>query len=58
MASEICSIRIAFPTESSEDAIKYKKKIAEVLADMPDARIDFSLMTVPKGKPKDASRPI
>lgn len=48
---EICSIRIMFPVESDEQAIEYKKKIGAVLAEIPDAQIQFSLMTSPGGTP-------
>ncbi|MBA7609501.1 hypothetical protein ES703_16692 [subsurface metagenome] len=44
---EICTIRIMFPVETDEQAIEYKRKIAEVLKDKPDATIQFSLMTPP-----------
>jgi len=47
MDSEICSIRIMFPVKSDEQAIEYKKKIAAVLSEIPDAQIQFSLMTKP-----------
>lgn len=43
--SEICSIRIMFPVKSDEAAIEYKKKIAAILADIPDAQIQFSIMS-------------
>lgn len=46
---EICTIRIMFPVTSDEQAIEYKKKIGEVLAEIPDAQIQFSLMTPPGG---------
>lgn len=42
---EICSIRIMFPVESDEQAIEYKKKIAALLAEIPDAQIQFSIMS-------------
>lgn len=45
--SQVCTIRIMFPVDTDEQAISYKKKISDVLADLPDARIDFSLMTPP-----------
>ena len=48
MGSEICSIRIVFPVTSDEQAIGYKKKISDILADIPEAHIDFSLRTLPK----------
>ena len=44
---EVCSIRISFPVESDDQAIEYKKKIGEVLAPIPTARIEFTLTTVP-----------
>ena len=42
--SQICSIRIMFPVSSDEQAIEYKKKISSLLAEIPDAQIQFSLM--------------
>lgn len=45
--SELCSIRIMFPVESDEQAIDYKKKIAALLAEIPEAQIQFSLMKAP-----------
>lgn len=44
---ELCTIRIAFPVETDEQAIGYKKKISEILADIPQVRIEFSLNNVP-----------
>lgn len=41
---EICTIKIMFPVESDEKAIEYKKKITDILSDVPDATIQFSLM--------------
>lgn len=49
--TQVCSIRIGFPVDSDEQAIGYKKKIAEVLSDIPNARIEFSLMAIPAGIP-------
>jgi len=34
-----------FPVESDEQAIEYKKKIAAILAEIPEAQIQFSLMS-------------
>ena len=51
---QVCSIRIMFPVTSDEQAIEYKKKISVVLADIADANIQFSLMTAPAGKSRDA----
>ena len=45
---DICSIRIMFPVESDEQAIDCKKKIAVLLAEIPDAQMQFSLMNAPK----------
>jgi len=44
---QVCSIRIMFPVDTDEQAISYKKKIGDVLADIPQARIEFSLMSRP-----------
>ncbi len=51
---ELCTMRIAFPVESDDQAIAVKKKISEILADIPDAGIQFTLqparaaMTMPR----------
>ena len=42
---EICSIKIMFPVESDEQAIAFKKKINNMLKDIPDAVIQFSIMS-------------
>ncbi|GAG54129.1 unnamed protein product [marine sediment metagenome] len=42
---EICSIRIMFPVTSDEQAIDYKKKISAMLKDIPDATIQFSIIS-------------
>ena len=44
---QICTLRIMFPVDTDEQAIEYKKKIGDVLAAMPKARIEFALSTVP-----------
>jgi len=49
--TQVCSIRIGFPVISDEQAIEYKSKLNVILADIPDARIEFSLVTIPKGIP-------
>jgi len=48
---QICSIRIMFPVESDEHAIEYKKKIGGVIADIPEATIQFSLTDMARGMP-------
>ncbi len=51
---ELCTMRIAFPVESDEQAIEVKKKITAILAEIPDAGIQFTLqparpaMTMPR----------
>jgi len=55
ISKQICSMRIMFPVESDERAIAYKKKVNNVLADIPQARIEFSLSSVPNGV--DLQRP-
>ncbi|GAI62988.1 unnamed protein product [marine sediment metagenome] len=42
---ELCTIRIMFPVTSDEQAIEYKRKIAAILSEIPDAQIQFSLMS-------------
>lgn len=44
---EICSIRIMFPVSSDEQAIAYKKKITDMLVEIPDSQINFSISTLP-----------
>ena len=45
---EVCTIRIVFPVESDEKAIEYKRKIAAILAEIPEANMQFSLMSMDK----------
>jgi len=45
---DICTIQIAFPVDTDEQAISYKKKISDILADIPQARIEFALTPLPK----------
>lgn len=45
--AQVCSIRIMFPVITDEQAIEYKKKVSSVLADISQARIEFSLMSRP-----------
>jgi len=48
---QICSIRIGFPVDSDEQAISYKQKIAAILTDIPQARIEFGLSSMPTRPP-------
>lgn len=52
---EICTIQIAFPVDTDEQAISYKKKIYEILSDIPNARIEFALTPMPKRVSPNAS---
>lgn len=45
---EVCSIRIMFPVASDEQAIEYKKKIAALLVEIPEAVLDFRLSNIAK----------
>lgn len=51
---EVCSMRIVFPVTSDEQAIGYKKKITALLSEIPEAAIQFSLMS---GRPPMPSMP-
>lgn len=44
---QVCNIRIMFPVETDEQAIEYKKKIGDVLSDIPQVRIEFGLSAIP-----------
>lgn len=53
-ASEVCTIRIIFPVQSDEQALACKRKVREVLSDIPDVNVQFSMMDIPSqpsGKP-------
>jgi len=49
---EVCQIRIMFPVDTDEQAIEYKKKIADILADKPDAQMHFSISPLPNLPPR------
>ena len=44
---EVCTIRIMFPVQSDDEALEAKKKIAEVLSDVPDVNFQFSITNMP-----------
>jgi len=48
---EICSITVAFPVVSDDEAIDVKKKIGEVVKHIPDARVDFRIMSMVRNGP-------
>ncbi len=43
---EVCSIRIIFPIDSDEQAIDLKKKVAEVLKDVPEVQTQFNISSI------------
>lgn len=49
---ELCQIRVMFPVESDEQAIDYKKKIAAIVKDIPEAQLFFNIMSMPEGMPR------
>lgn len=55
---QVCTIRIAFPVETDDQAIKYKKQLGDILADIPDVVIGFSLTTTPRSRDLPAPKPI
>lgn len=48
---QICRITLTFPVDSDDAAIEYKKKIAAIMADLPDSQIQFNLMNMPMRPP-------
>lgn len=48
---QLCTIRILFPVDSDDQAVEYKKKISGLIAEIPDAQIQFTLMTQPRSVP-------
>lgn len=46
--NQVCTITIAFPVDSDDKAIEYKKKISSIVADIPEARVEFRIMTMGK----------
>lgn len=48
---EVCSIRVIFPITSDEQAIAYKKQISDILCDIPEAHIEFSIRPLPTAPP-------
>lgn len=49
---QVCTVNVMFPVESDEQAIDVKKKIAEVLSEIPLVRIDFNLTQIPRKPPE------
>lgn len=42
---QVCIIKIVFPVGSDDEAIDVKKRIGEAMKDMPDAQINFNLIS-------------
>jgi len=45
--NQICRITLFFPVESDDKAIELKKKIGDVVADIPDVRFQFTIVNSP-----------
>lgn len=43
---QLCTITVAFPVESDDQAIAYKRKIGLAMADHSEARIEFRIMNM------------
>ncbi len=43
--NEICTMRIVFPVESDDQAIAVKKKIGDILGEIADTSIQFTLQS-------------
>ncbi len=48
---ELCTVRIVFPVDSDDQALNIKRKLRDALGDVPQARLDFSLTSMPPGIP-------
>ena len=55
---QVCAIRIVFPVETDEEAVRYKKAISDILADIPSAFISFSLSNPPSTRDLRVSSPL
>lgn len=55
---EVCSMRIVFPVTSDEQAIEYKKKITALLSEIPEAAIQFSIMSGRPSMPSMSNVPV
>jgi len=51
MDSEICTIRIIFPVKSDDQALEIKKKISNLLNEIPDAQLHFALLPAKPSPP-------
>lgn len=48
---QLCRIMIVFPVKDDVEAINCKKKIAESLVNIQNARMDFNITSMQGGKP-------
>ncbi len=49
---QLCTIRIIFPVDNDEAGIAVKGSITKILAEMPEAQIQFGLTSMPVVDPK------
>lgn len=45
----IISIKVAFPVEDERDALEKRAAILAIIADLPNAKLDFSILSLPGG---------
>ena len=44
---QLCNITIMFPVKNDEEGVEVKKKIAVIVADMTNVRLNFTLTSLP-----------
>ena len=42
-SNQLCVVTCMFPVDSDDEAVRIKKEIANILATIPESRIDFRL---------------
>lgn len=45
----IVSIKVAFPVEDERDAMEKRASILAILADLPNSKLEFSILSLPGG---------
>lgn len=45
----IVSIKVAFPVEDERDALEKRSAILDILAELPNAKLEFSILSLPGG---------
>lgn len=53
---ELCTMRIAFPVMSDEQALDVKRKIGEILQGVENPQMQFSIMSIPDNDNPNARR--